>query len=58
MSNFDLLHHAKELNIKPFYCVMTNELKKLKRILDKNKTVYIICNYQTTNDSGTHWCAL
>ncbi len=62
-SNFDLLHHAKELNIKPFRVVMTNELKKLKKILDKKgngvaRTVYIICNYQTTNDSGTHWTAL
>jgi hypothetical protein len=55
-TNFDLLHHAKELNIKPFRVVMTNELKKLKKILAK--TVYVICNYQTTNEEGTHWCAI
>jgi hypothetical protein len=57
-TNFQLLHYAKELNIKPFRVVMTNELKKLKKILDKKVTVYVICNYQTTSEGGTHWCAL
>jgi hypothetical protein len=62
-TNFDLLHHAKELNIKPFRVVMINELKKLKKILSKkgyvaSKPVYIICNYQTTEQKGSHWTAL
>ena len=55
-TNFQLMKYAKELNIKPFYCIMRNELKNLKT-LNKNP-IYIICNYQTTNENGTHWIAM
>ncbi len=29
-TNFDLLHYSKELKIKPFYYVMSNEIEYLK----------------------------
>jgi hypothetical protein len=53
-NNFQLLQYAKELNIKPFKVLMRNELKKLQ----KTKKNYIICNYQTTNENGTHWICI
>jgi hypothetical protein len=51
-SNFDLMRWAKELNIKPFKVLMRNELKRSRKTLREG---YIICNYQTTEDGGTHW---
>jgi len=60
-TNFQLIKWAKELGIKPFYCIMRNELEKLnkaKQKLLKRNAVYIICNYQTTKESGTHWIAM
>lgn len=56
-SNFDLIRWAKVLGIKSFYCLMRNELNQLKK-LKKLKKVYIICNYQTTTESGTHWICM
>jgi len=53
-SNFQLLHYAKELGIKPFKVIMRNELYKLK----KTKKNYIICNYHTTEEPGIHWVAI
>src|SRR5438093_3950715 len=55
-SNFQLIKWSKELGIKPFYYVMRNEIKKLKKI--KISPVYIIANYQTTSESGSHHVAL
>lgn len=55
-TNFDLLSYAKDLNIPNFHVLMRNELKKLKRI--NNTPVYIICNYQTTSEKGSHWIGL
>ena len=53
-TNFDLLKWAKELKIHNFKVLMKNELYKLK----KTKKNFIICNYQTTKEGGTHWTAL
>src|SRR5438093_9315696 len=55
-TNFQLIKWSKELGIKPFYYVMRNEIKKLKKI--KIFPVYIIANYQTTSESGSHHVAL
>lgn len=57
-SNFDLLRWGSQLGIKPFKVLMRNELSKLVKAQEKNKNVFIICNYQTTNDNGTHWVAM
>src|SRR5438093_1241263 len=62
-SNFQLIKWSKELGIKPFYYVMRNEIKKLKKIKisrrsAKRSPVYIIANYQTTSESGSHHVAL
>ncbi len=58
-TNFQLIQYAKELGIKPFKVIMRNELKKLKKLQEKNKEKYfIICNYQTTKESGTHWTGI
>ena len=60
-TNFQLLKYAKELGIKPFYCIMRNELDKLNKAktkLDKYSAVYIICNYQTTEEQGTRWVSM
>lgn len=55
-NNFDLLRWAKRLGIKPFKVLMKNELEQLK--LQSKRPIFIICNYQTTKDNGTHWVAL
>jgi len=55
-TNFQLIRFAKELKIPNFHCVMRNELKLLRKL--KQLPVYVICNYETTNDIGTHWVAM
>jgi hypothetical protein len=55
-TNFELIRFAKELKIPNFHCVMRNELKLLRKL--KQLPVHVICNYQTTDDSGTHWVAM
>ena len=55
-TNFQMMRFAKELGIPNFHCIMRNELKKLKKL--KKLPVYIICNYETTKEKGTHWVAL
>ena len=54
-SNFDLIRWAKELDIKPFKVLMRNELKGLRKSSGDNKRNYFICNYQSSEDGGTHW---
>lgn len=55
-SNFQLLEWSKQLRI-PKLCVrMVDELGDLEQ--GGSKPVYVICNYQSTNDIGTHWTAL
>ena len=55
-TNFDLLKIAKELKIKNFYCCMKDELKDVSNC--KKLPIYIVCNYQSTINKGTHWVAL
>ena len=55
-TNFDLLKIAKELKIKNFYCCMKDELKEISN--SENLLIYIVCNYQSTINKGTHWVAL
>jgi hypothetical protein len=62
-TNFQLLHWAKELGIKNFYYVMRNEIKTLKSLRTEfceanKKPLYIIANYQTTSENGSHHIAL
>jgi hypothetical protein len=57
-SNFQLLSWSKDLGIPKLYCIMRNELKKLEKLKTKTKPLYIICNYQTSDESGIHWVAL
>jgi hypothetical protein len=62
-TNFQLLHYAKELNIKPFYYVMCNEVETLKRKYEKGNGVakpilFAIANYQSTKERGSHHVAL
>ena len=37
---------------------MRNELEELKRLKNKPKTLYIICNYQSSEDTGIHWAMI
>jgi hypothetical protein len=37
---------------------MRNELKKLKKLKLKSKPLYIICNYDTTENDGIHWISI
>ena len=63
-TNFDLLKIAKELKIKKFYCCMKDELKEISnckkfyKVKSKTLPIYIVCNYQSTINRGTHWVAL
>jgi hypothetical protein len=57
-TNFQLIKWSKDLKIPKLYCIMRNELNKLKKLKLKNKPLYIICNYQTSNESGSHWIAM
>ena len=58
-SNFQLLDWSKQLGIPKLYVRMANELDDLVRLKRKTtKPLYIICNYQSTKDIGTHWTAL
>jgi hypothetical protein len=56
-TNFQLIKWAKDLGFK-LYCVMKNELERFNELKLKKQPVYIICNYQTTSEKGTHWTAL
>ena len=55
-SNFDLLRWSKELKIPNFHVCMKDEIKKLKRL--KKLPLYIVCNYQLSNQSGNHWICM
>jgi hypothetical protein len=67
-TNFQLLRWSKDLNIPNFKVLMRNELEKLNKLKSrsseakprsKNKLpIYIICNYQTTKDKGSHWICM
>ena len=53
-TNFQLIRWAKELNIKPFYYCMRDEISSLK-----NKTkFYAITNIHTSDQKGVHHSAL
>ena len=53
-TNFDLLDWSKMLGIPNLKVVMCNELEKLRT----TKKSYIICNYQSTTQNGSHRVAL
>jgi len=55
-TNFQLVRIAKELKIPNFHCAMRNELKVLRKL--KKSPIFIICNYQATDENGTHWIAM
>lgn len=52
-TNFDLIKWGKELQLKNFTVCMRDELLTLPESFTN-----IIVNYQTTNDTGSHWIAL
>jgi hypothetical protein len=54
-SNFDLIDIARILNIPNFYCLMSNEINKLRR---KKLPLYAVINYQSEKFEGTHWVCL
>src|SRR5438093_13412039 len=55
-TNFKLLRYAKELKIPNFHCIMRNEFRVLKKL--KRLPIFIVCNYQATDEAGTHWIAV
>ena len=55
-SNFDLLHWAKQLGIKNFHYAMRDEMKSLNKI--KKHPIFIIANYETSKENGSHHIAL
>ena len=55
-TNLQLIRYAKELSIPNFHCIMRNELKSLRKL--KKLPIFIICNYQATDENGTHWIAM
>jgi len=55
-SNFQLIRFAKDLKLPNFHCIMRNELKLLRKL--KILPIFIICNYQATDENGTHWIAM
>ena len=54
-TNIQLLQWAKELKIPNFHVIMKNEIENLK---GRKKNLYIICNYQSEDERGTHWIAM
>lgn len=54
-TNFQLIQWAKDLNIKPFYYCMRDEIVLLK---DEHPKYYAITNIHTTKQKGIHHSAL
>lgn len=54
-SNLDLIKHAKMLKIKPFRCLMRDEIKLLK---GKDRFGYFIVNIHTSDQPGVHWSSI
>ena len=52
-SNFDLARIAKDLNVKPFYVVMKDEVKDLRNT-PENK-IYACSNLHDSDEVGVHW---
>ena len=52
-SNIELIKYAKMLKIKPFKCLMRDEIGSLK-----NKYGYFIVNIHTSSQPGVHWSAV
>ena len=50
-TNFELINWAKNLNIKPFFCLMRDEIYELK----KHKEFFAIVNIHKSNQKGVHW---
>lgn len=55
-TNFDLLRWGKQLGITELKVLMKNELRRT--ILKNKLPLYVICNYQSTKDNGSHWVAM
>ena len=54
-SNLDLIKYAGMLKLKPFKCIMRDEIESLKPNLKKQ---YIIVNIQRSDQEGAHWSAI
>lgn len=54
-SNFDLIDIARILGIQNFYCLMSNEISKLR---GKKHPIYAVINYTSDKFEGTHWICL
>ena len=54
-TNFQLEKWAKQLNIKPFYYCMRDEVKNLKKL---NGDFYAMINLNTSSQEGVHHTAL
>ena len=52
-SNFDLIKIAKDLNLKPFYVIMRDEIENLKTNLEDK--LYVVTNLHTSDEPGIHW---
>ena len=50
-SNFDLMKIAKDLNIKPFYYVMKDEIKEIQ---NNNSKIYVCTNLHNSDEPGIH----
>ena len=50
--NYELIQYAKRLKLKPFRCVMRDEIKDLP------KYGYFIVNIQLSSQTGAHWSAV
>ena len=53
-TNFQLINWARHLNIKPFYCLMRDEISELKN----KKKYFAIVNIHKSNEAGVHWSFL
>ena len=50
-TNYELIDMANALRIPNFHCCMCDELNNI----EVNKPLNIICNIQTSNQTGSHW---
>ena len=51
-SNFDLMKIAKDLNIKPFYYLMKDEIKEIQN--NNFSKIYVCTNLHNSDEPGIH----
>jgi hypothetical protein len=55
-SNFDLIKWSKDLSIPNFHYAMRDEVKNFQK--NKKLPIFIIANYETSKEDGSHHVAL